>query len=614
MGRKLTEEELLQKVYQIHEEEFYSYLSPIEKTHSNILVQCQVCGNIWVTSFGSHVDNQRGCPKCSKIIEKFPRTDFSEELKILKEKFPQYENIEVFTKQVPDRNGVRNIVWVKANCKKHGIYEKRYKDCLNAKNICRKCSTEELGLKQMKIHSTEEFIEEARKIHGNNYDYSLVDFEHINKEITIICNKHKINFQQTPKIHLGGSGCQICGREKSISSQKLTNEEVVKRCIELRGNDFYDYSLVDWDNSKDGKIIVDCYIHGLFSVKFYDFCNGVDCKICAKEIGKIKMKETLRKKFGKSIITKAKDFLDCAKKLRPCFDYSKTKWIDRDKSIIVTFKGKDYKIIPRSFLNGKLPKGLIEKDGEVMKISDAINFSLVKEFPAGTNYRSEYIKLIINAKKNPPEGYSEKHHILPKSMFPKWINKESNLVNLSAVDHYRAHYLLYRIYDNEEMTQTFLMMYNQTNKIYDPEEYERARTRLKFLKADAVYCYELNKIFSSKKEAEKFIGIKGGSTLRKSVKDWNKTTGEYHWCLIEDKDKAIKFWKNNELKYGNKTSVYCYEQNKEYISASLAARENGLKSSIKKALNNWNKTEAGMHWCRTEDKIKAIKFWKNKIN
>ena len=46
MGRKLTEEELLQKVYQIHEKEFYSYLSPIEKTHSNILIQCEVCGNI----------------------------------------------------------------------------------------------------------------------------------------------------------------------------------------------------------------------------------------------------------------------------------------------------------------------------------------------------------------------------------------------------------------------------------------------------------------------------------------------------------------------------------------------------------------------------------------
>ena len=34
-----------------------------------------------MTSFGSHVDNQRGYPKCSKIIEKFPRTDFSEALK-----------------------------------------------------------------------------------------------------------------------------------------------------------------------------------------------------------------------------------------------------------------------------------------------------------------------------------------------------------------------------------------------------------------------------------------------------------------------------------------------------------------------------------------------------
>ena len=136
---------------------------------------------------------------------------------------------------------------------------------------------------------------------------------------------------------------------------------------------------------------------------------------------------------------------------------------------------------------------------------------------------------------------------------------------------------------------------------------------MKSLKADVVYCYELDRVFSSKKEAEKVIGLKGGSTLRKSVKDWNKTTGGYHWCLIEDKVKAVEFWKNNGLKYGNKTSVYCYEQDKEYISASLAARENGLKSPIKKSLNDWNKTEADMHWCRVEDKIKAIIFWETSV-
>ena len=155
------------------------------------------------------------------------------------------------------------------------------------------------------------------------------------------------------------------------------------------------------------------------------------------------------------------------------------------------------------------------------------------------------------------------------------------------------------------------MMYRRTGKKYDPEEYKKAIQILRETMSDKIYCYELNKEFSSKVEAEKFIKIKPCSTLNKSCKNWDKTTGGYHWCYIEDKEKAIAYW-SEHIVYKHRTILYCYEQNKEYISASEAARQNGLKGAIKgKPLKDWSKTAGGLHWCKIEEKEQAIKFWSN---
>ena len=52
------------------------------------------------------------------------------------------------------------------------------------------------------------FIEKAKKIHGNIYDYSLVNYINNHTKIKIIC-EHGI-FEQTPKKHLFGQGCKKC--------------------------------------------------------------------------------------------------------------------------------------------------------------------------------------------------------------------------------------------------------------------------------------------------------------------------------------------------------------------------------------------------------------------
>jgi len=60
-----------------------------------------------------------------------------------------------------------------------------------------------------KNFSTEEFIEKAKNTHGDKYDYSLVEYVSSYVKIKIICKEHKI-FEQMANYHLRGSGCPKC--------------------------------------------------------------------------------------------------------------------------------------------------------------------------------------------------------------------------------------------------------------------------------------------------------------------------------------------------------------------------------------------------------------------
>lgn len=81
------------------------------------------------------------------------------------------------------------------------------------------------------------------------------------------------------------------------------------------------------------------------------------------------------------------------------------------------------------------------------------------------NYRKVYMKIIFNSIKETKNGlrpwcrsqkkkfseYYEFHHILPKSLFPLWIKKSSNIVALTAREHFFCHQLLTKIYPGRKM-------------------------------------------------------------------------------------------------------------------------------------------------------------------
>lgn len=71
------------------------------------------------------------------------------------------------------------------------------------------CQKSECPKCNRSFKTTEQFIEEANNVHFNKYDYSKTEYVHSHKLVTIICPKHG-EFQQTPNSHLSGKGCPRC--------------------------------------------------------------------------------------------------------------------------------------------------------------------------------------------------------------------------------------------------------------------------------------------------------------------------------------------------------------------------------------------------------------------
>lgn len=139
----------------------------------------------------------------------------------------------------------RNIVYT---CKEHpeiGEIKQKVYSHLKEGNGCRICSNRDAGLRRRR--TTEMYIEEAKKVHGDLYDYSKTVYEGPGKKIKIICKKHGV-FEQSPDWHLNNAGkCPICGISKGeLSIIKTLDKYKIKyiREFKIKGYNFqYDFYL-----------------------------------------------------------------------------------------------------------------------------------------------------------------------------------------------------------------------------------------------------------------------------------------------------------------------------------------------------------------------------------
>ena len=69
-------------------------------------------------------------------------------------------------------------------------------------------------------HTKESFIEKAREKHGNTYGYSKVEYINNRVPVIITCPKHG-DFKQMPKMHMKGHGCPTCGGHTPYTQEIL---------------------------------------------------------------------------------------------------------------------------------------------------------------------------------------------------------------------------------------------------------------------------------------------------------------------------------------------------------------------------------------------------------
>lgn len=153
------------------------------------------------------------------------------------------------------------------------------------------------------------FKYKASLVHGDKYDYQLVDYKHSQEDVYIVCRDHG-SFRQQPSNHLTGSGCPRCAGVRgndydlhltllfcdkhnetfySNSKCKVCTEEkeqydsksFVEKAMDVHG-DRYDYSKTVFVNRLEDVSIV-CKRHGEFLQKAYSHLDGKNCLKCSIE-------------------------------------------------------------------------------------------------------------------------------------------------------------------------------------------------------------------------------------------------------------------------------------------------------------------------------------------
>lgn len=226
----------------------------------------------------SHLLSGRGCKVCGKesreryniSMNELAKKSFIEKARKIHGDKYDYSKVKY----------VKNDIKVTLICHIHGEFEITPNAHLNGQG-CKKCGIERVHNAQRK--TKERFIEEAKKIHGDKYDYSKVEYKNTNDKVCIICPKHG-EFWQSPLKHLYGRGCRKCGREFAAQLQSLTTETFIEKAKKIHGNK-YDYSKTEYRGYEE-KVKIICPIHGEFEQTPDSHLQGSGCRQCSSRLSK----------------------------------------------------------------------------------------------------------------------------------------------------------------------------------------------------------------------------------------------------------------------------------------------------------------------------------------
>lgn len=218
-------------------------------------------------------------------------------------------------------------------CPEHGEFQQTPAIHLRG-SACPICGKRKKG--KNRRNTPEAWLDQARAIHGDRYDYSPTIYRTNRTKITINCKIHG-PFEILPYNHIKGSGCKLCNLS---SDAQLNGFDPLVEFKPIHG-ERYDYSNFVYTTSQTPSEII-CRDHGSFFQSPYSHKKGHGCPECGRD-NTIKSKTYTQNE----IINK---FYDVHGNL---YDYSKTKFIRTESPVtIICKKHGEFQQWPKNHLQG----------------------------------------------------------------------------------------------------------------------------------------------------------------------------------------------------------------------------------------------------------------------
>jgi hypothetical protein len=269
MPPKKNNEQFLEDAISIHGNKYtYKFSEGFINSNSNLYITCIKHNNIFNIILKTHLRSPYGC--CKECYIDHLQEEF---IKKSKQKYS-----EKFDYTLVKYTSAHKKVIIK--CIYHDLsFSVIPGNHLLKKGGCKKCLSNTLH--ELKYKGLEEFISEAKRIHGDTYDYSKVIYKNTDTPVIIICKIHNA-FTQRPDCHINRNyGCNKCGILLTGLNNRLTKEEFIKKSNQRFG-DIYDYTESILTQIKE-PIIIKCKTHGYFTVRtaHLHYSDGVGCPNCS---------------------------------------------------------------------------------------------------------------------------------------------------------------------------------------------------------------------------------------------------------------------------------------------------------------------------------------------
>ena len=256
MTSKYTKDDFIKKAKEIHGDKYdYSKVEYVN-VKTKVCIICPQHGEFWQTP-EKHILRRQGCKKCATINWSHQRIiKYVDFLKRAHDKFGD--------KFQYDEHTYQNYqdVKMKIICPEHGEFWQTPEQHVNSKWGCPQCGSSNIG--KLNKDSQEDFIQKAKNLYGDKYDYSKVEYVNTKTKVCIICPKHG-EFWQTPNALLQGHGCHTCHRNHLSEIKRIPYEIFIERAKKIHGEKYeYDkdsyLEIRDWVNIK-------CPKHGWFKIR-----------------------------------------------------------------------------------------------------------------------------------------------------------------------------------------------------------------------------------------------------------------------------------------------------------------------------------------------------------